>query len=129
MGHFQCPQCVPYSEVSLYIDVYTSKCPVQYPDCNCHKFPALPTDISLLATGPGVVIVRHVDVKHQLFPLGLEAGLLHATAHTRSHGENGTNVDLVRTALPHAVLQGLSALKGLVPHVHIVFQGERELPM
>ena len=107
----------------------TSKSPVQYPDCNCHKFPALPADVSPLAAGPDVVVVCHIDVKHQLFPQGLEAGLLDATAHARSHGENGTDVDLVRTGLPHAVLQGLSALEGLVPHVHIVFQGERKLSM
>ncbi len=43
--------------------------------------------------------------------------------------EDCSNVNLVRVCFSYTLLQRLSALKRLVPHVHIIFQSEGELTM
>lgn len=43
--------------------------------------PAEETDVGLLAARSDIVVVRHVNIKHQLFLHRLEVGLLHSVLH------------------------------------------------
>lgn len=61
----QTPYHEPHIPVGLMFPEQISK-QKHYLDCDCHEGPALVADVALFSAGPDAVIVRQVNIKHQL---------------------------------------------------------------
>ena len=92
---------------------------------DCHQLPAARADLRVLAARAHVVVVCHVDIKHELFLNRLERSNCVVLLGRRV--EHGADVRLVRQPLQvrRAVL--LRVLERQVPDVDVAREREREL--
>ena len=86
-----------------------------------HVLPALPADRRALAARSYIIIIRQVDIKHQLPRFRPE--VLHGQVISRNAVEDGPNVNFVGLPFRHQRLHLFGARKTLVADVDVV--GER----
>ena len=94
----------------------TSECSVNDPYSYDNELPARVADVCLLTARADLIIVRHVDIKHQLLTLGTEVGLLHSVLHTGLQ-----EMDSCMTSHTHhnKLLYAASACMCMCAYVHV----------
>jgi len=101
---------------------------VQHLDGRDHETPALVADGGTLAARADVVVVRQVDIEHELALLGHKVGRADLALVRRGHGEDGADVDLEGQCLGHGRLHLGRVVERLVADVRVVLERERQLP-
>lgn len=79
------------------------------------------------ATRPDPIVIRHVDIEHQLAHDGLEGGFGEGLPISGSAGVDGSDLETGWVEPDHLALQVGAGLEGVVAEVGVVGEGEREL--
>lgn len=102
-----------------------AQCSIDHLAGDGHKLPAFSADFRLLTTRPNLVVVRHVDIEHQLSLHRLYVA--DGAVLLRPNGHHGSNVDLVGVPGANLFLELLRRLEGQVAQVNVIGQREGEL--